>query len=62
MGLSQSTEIVIRLKAPAFISRKKGTSIIKKQRSGLCASQGSCPLLTILANFSLELGAGVRSR
>jgi hypothetical protein len=30
---------------------QKGTSIVKKQRSGLLASQGSCPLLTILANF-----------
>ena len=62
LGLSQSTEIVIRLKAPAFISRKKVLRLSKNKRSGPLASQGSCPLLTILANFSLELGAGVRSR
>src|ERR1051325_1031927 len=30
----------------------------KTERSGLCASQGSCPLLTILAKFSLRFGSG----
>src|ERR1044072_6656041 len=62
LGLSQSTEIVIRLKAPAFISRKKVLRLSKNKRSGPLASQGSCPLLTIPANFSLELGEGVLSR
>lgn len=57
-GLSQSTEIVIRLKAPAFISRKKGTSIVKKQRSGLLASQGSCPLLNNSRDFFVGIGSG----
>jgi hypothetical protein len=27
----------------------------KTERSGLCASQGSCPLLTILAKFFVEI-------
>jgi hypothetical protein len=40
------------LKAPCLHLSQKGTSIVKKQkRSGLKASQGSCPLLTILAIF-----------
>jgi hypothetical protein len=30
----------------------------KTEKSGLQASQGSCPLLTILATFSLEIGSG----
>ena len=37
---------------------QKGTSIVKKQRSGPLASQGSCPLLTILAIFFVGIGSG----
>ena len=43
LGLSQSTEIVIRLKAPAFISRKIGTSIVKKQKERALSLPGKLP-------------------
>ena len=44
-GLSQSTEIVIRLKAPCLHLAKRYFDCQKTKGAGFKASQGSCPLL-----------------
>ena len=58
LGLSQSTEIVIRLKAPAFILSQKGTSIVKKRRSGAFSLPGKLPAPNNPREFFVGIGSG----